>query len=228
VSSNGGSSFSDVPGANSTTYSFSAKVADTGKQFRAVFSNLVSSATTTAATLSVNPASVASAGVLWGTSGNAALVTQSDGLRLLPAGRTKDISWLGINRLTITLDGAVALSANDVNVTGIAVANYGPVTISNEGASYVIMLAQPISAAERVTVRINNPNVIGYTRRMDVLPGDVNDDGFVNSTDATLTRAKSLGQTVPIDFAFMDVNGDGFVDTNDFDLVRRRSGQRLP
>ena len=37
VSTNGGTSFSDISGATSTTYSFTAAAADNGKQFRAVF-----------------------------------------------------------------------------------------------------------------------------------------------------------------------------------------------
>lgn len=101
-------------------------------------------------------------------------------------------------------------------------------TISGGGTTYTITLAQPINLADRVTVAIGNASIVTFVRRLDILPGDVNDDGYVNSTDATLTRAASLNpSSVPIPFVFMDINGDGFVDSTDFDLVRRRSGQRL-
>jgi Immunoglobulin I-set domain len=49
-----GGPFSNIPGATSTTLSFTATNADNGKQYRAVFTNSCSSATTTAATLTVD------------------------------------------------------------------------------------------------------------------------------------------------------------------------------
>lgn len=53
VSTNGGGTFSDIPGATSTTLSFTAVAADNGKKYRAVFTNAVGSAPTTAALLTV-------------------------------------------------------------------------------------------------------------------------------------------------------------------------------
>lgn len=58
VSANGGGSFSDIPGATSTTLTFSTVAADNGNQYRAVFTNGSGSTTTTAATLTVNTAPV--------------------------------------------------------------------------------------------------------------------------------------------------------------------------
>jgi hypothetical protein len=52
VSANGGP-WSNIAGATSTTYSFTAQTADNGKQYRAVFSNSCSTATSNAATLTV-------------------------------------------------------------------------------------------------------------------------------------------------------------------------------
>ena len=115
-----------------------------------------------------------------------------------------------------------------MKVTGITVANYGPVTISGSGTTYTITLATPINLADRVTVTIGNAAITTYTRRLDVLPGDVNDDGYVNSTDAVLVREAALGQTVSIAAIFLDVIGDGVVNMTDFSLVVARSVQRLP
>ena len=53
VSTNGGASFSDLTGATLPTYTFTATAADTGKQFRAVFTNSSGSATSSAAMLDV-------------------------------------------------------------------------------------------------------------------------------------------------------------------------------
>src|SRR5205814_6743907 len=51
-----GSGFNDIPGATSTTLSFTAVTADTGKKYRAVFTNSCATATTNFATLTVNVA----------------------------------------------------------------------------------------------------------------------------------------------------------------------------
>ena len=59
VSTDGGIIFSAVPGATSSTYTFTATAADNGNIYRALFSNLVSQATTAPATLSVQNFSVA-------------------------------------------------------------------------------------------------------------------------------------------------------------------------
>ena len=59
ISTNGGSTWSDIGGATSSSYSTAAtSVADAGKLYRAIASNSVGSATSTVVTLSVSPASV--------------------------------------------------------------------------------------------------------------------------------------------------------------------------
>src|SRR5262249_15498237 len=59
VSTDGGTTFSDIAGGTSTRYTFTAVAADSGKQCRARFSNVCgSNVTTTAATLTLNSAPV--------------------------------------------------------------------------------------------------------------------------------------------------------------------------
>jgi Bacterial Ig domain len=180
-------------------------------------------------TVTVNQvsATVTAVSADWGTSGTIALQTASDGLRLLPAGRNTDLPWYGINKLQITLSQAESLSPSDVSVTGITVANYGPVTISGSGTNYTITFAQAITTADRVTVTIGNAGITTYTRRLDVLPGDANDDGVVNAQDLVAVRNDfaSLGGVYNI---FDDINGDGAVDINDTNLVGRFVGKKLP
>jgi hypothetical protein len=53
VSTDGGATWTDITGATSTTLSFTASAADNGDLYQAVFTNLIGSATTTAATLTV-------------------------------------------------------------------------------------------------------------------------------------------------------------------------------
>jgi hypothetical protein len=56
VSTNGGVSFSNVPGATSTSLIFAAAAGQNGHRFRAVFTNSCGTATTSAAILTVNTA----------------------------------------------------------------------------------------------------------------------------------------------------------------------------
>jgi len=176
-------------------------------------------------TVTVNQvaASITAVSADWGTQGTAALETAADGLRLLPAGRTTDLPWYGIDKLQITLSQAASLSPSDVSVTGISVANYGPVTISGSGTNYTITFAHAITTADRVTVTIGNAAIATFTRRLDVLPGDVNDDGVVNAQDLVLVR-NAIGTSNVVD----DINGDGVVNINDYNLVGRFIGKKLP
>ncbi|HNW04506.1 MAG TPA: GLUG motif-containing protein [Oscillospiraceae bacterium] len=59
VSTDGGLTFADIDGADEETYLFTAALADSGKQFRAVFTNFVDTAFSNAATLTVNRAASA-------------------------------------------------------------------------------------------------------------------------------------------------------------------------
>jgi hypothetical protein len=213
-----------VGGTISLTGLYTAPTSSFGTDQVQVTSGSVS--TTANVTVTQAPSTINAVSVNWGTAGSIALQTAADGLRLLPAGRNTDLPWLGINQIVITLSKAETLSPSDVSVTGITIANYGPVTISGSGTTYTITLAQPINAADRVTVTIANAGITSYTRRLDVLPGDVNDDGVVNAQDAVLVRNEYLGLAMPLIFG--DINGDGTVDLNDYNAVRKLIGTMLP
>jgi hypothetical protein len=142
-------------------------------------------------------------------------------------GRSTDLPWYSINQIAVTLNQAASVLPGDVTVSGIAGGNYGPVTISGSGTTtLLITLAKPITVADRLTLTIGNSQVITYTRRLDVLPGDVNDDGVVNTTDGVLI----LNTTTPSHAynPFEDLNGDGAVNTSDFILDRSEIGTTLP
>jgi len=180
-------------------------------------------------TVTVNQvtANVSAVSADWGTKGTIALQTAADGLRLLPVGRDTDLPWYGINELQITLSQPESLSPSDVSVTGITVANYGPVTISGSGTSYTITFAQAIVTADRVTVTIGNAGIATFTRRLDVLPGDANDDGVVNAQDLVVVRNDFTASGAIYDI-FDDINGDGTVDISDTNLVGKFIGKKLP
>ncbi len=105
---------------------------------------------------------------------------------------------------------------------------YGPVTIAGSGATYTITLARPITQPDRVTIDIANPAIAPFARRLDVLPGDFNDDAKVNTQDLLGVRAEWLGLDGAKPTIFGDINGDGVVDQQDYLDVLAAMGTRLP
>jgi hypothetical protein len=162
----------------------------------------------------------------WGAQ-TASLQTAADGLRLLPAGRSTDLPWLGVNRFQLTLGQAQSLSPTDVTVNSAIGINYGPVTVSGSGTSYTITLARPIDVADRLTITIVNPGISMFNRRIDVVPGDVNDDGVVSASDVVLIRNAILKTGDPLMIGWCDLDGNGAVDMTDFSLARKRLGTHL-
>ncbi len=154
------------------------------------------------------------------------IALNSAGLRLMAAGRKTDLPFLNINSFTITLNRAATIAPSDVSVTGLVVANYGPAMITGGGTTYTITLARPIALADRVTITIGNSDVFTFTRRVDVLPGDVNDDGVVDVRDASLIRNQIFG--IAPGTPFGDLDGVGAVDMADYNIIRRRIGTKLP
>src|SRR5262249_29217193 len=132
----------------------------------------------------------------------------------------------GISKVPITLAQATTLIGGDVSVSSARNISYGPVTVEGSGTNYTITFAQPINLADRVTITIGNATIATFTRRLDVLPGDFNDDGVVNSQDMVGVRNQLLGIIPPT--LFGDINGDGKVDINDYNAVRARIGTKLP
>jgi hypothetical protein len=187
-------------------------------------SNGTINGTTSINVTTTTPATITAISVQWGTMGTSDLHTAADGLRLLATGRSTDLDWMGINRLTITLSQAATLSSGDITIAGMKIANYGVGSISGGGTVYTINFGQAINAADRVTVTIGNAGITTYTRRLDVLPGDFNDDGFVTSSDMVLvSNARSAAYNI-----FGDLNGDGVVDITDVQIVRNKAATTLP
>ena len=212
----------DIPGATSTTYSFTATLNDSGNQYRAVFTNAAASTLSEAATLTVVQATVIKTSIQWGSSGAADLIDVGDG-RLLPTGRTNDIPWFNIRSLSITLDRPIpSLSLTDISIKGVVGGIYPLASISGAGKSWTIILEKVIASADNVTIKMGNDQLTAYTRRLDILPGDFNDDGVVSSGDITLLNNASIGSYI----LFGDLNGDGIVDINDGKLARFRIGTK--
>ena len=120
------------------------------------------------------------------------------------------------------------MQASDITVTSASGISYGPVTLEGSGTSYDMTLAQPINGPDRVAISISNPLIAGFYRRIDVLPGDVNDDGVVNVQDLVAVRNQIIQAEGALPSLFGDINGDGLVNLSSYVAVRKRLGTRLP
>jgi hypothetical protein len=117
VSTDGGGSWGNVAGANSTTYSLSAGSAENGYEYRAVFTNANGGATTNAAALTVLSEKSSSNWSGYAASANAGTFTSVTGTWSVPTvicqpGGTENSSqWIGIDgdlSSTVEQDGTEA------------------------------------------------------------------------------------------------------------------------
>ena len=86
-----------------------------------------------------------------------------------------------------------------------------------------------IAGADIVTVTVD-PRLANYTAQFRVLPGDVNDDGVVNSQDLVVVRNAftGLGPPPTIPLVFLDLNGDGVIDVSRLQHRPQIHGQEAP
>lgn len=161
-------------------------------------------------------------------SGSVPLQTSADGLRLVPQGRNTDVAWTGFYKFQLSLANATLLSTSDIRITGANGVSYGRITLSGAGAAYVISLARPVNSADRLTITISNPFIATFTREIDVLPGDTNDDGQVNFADFVVLSGNFGKSVSPGTAAPGDFNGDGIVNFADFVALSQDFGNSLP
>ena len=248
VSSNNGTTWTTATGTVSTTtnsgittstLSVTTTLANNGQIYRVLFTNSAGSGTTSSAGLTVAAATISSVGVQWGTKGTATLTTNADGIRLLPTGRANDIPWLNINRITVTLSRAVSsLATSDIKLTSaVAGTTYSVTSVTGSGTTWTITFANNLASTvgtgiinpDKVTVVISNTQLTSFTRRLDVLPGDVNDDLAINSLDSAIVKNYYLVGIIPTQaLTFLDTDGNGIIDVNDYNLITARVGKKLP
>ena len=175
------------------------------------------------------PAQVASISVGWGIQTDAARDRRRRPAFCCRRAGKLDLPWLGIDKLMITLNEPQMLTAGEVSVVGITGVNYGPVSVSGSGTSYAISFARPVDRADRVTVTIAGTGIATYTRRLDILPGDLFDTGVVTGKDITAIHNESTGKHGDKPTIFGEITGgDGTVNASDFKAARRFQGARLP
>ena len=100
-------------------------------------------------------------------------------------------------------------------------------TVAGSGTSYTITFANAIKVRPGVDHRWGY-RLASFTRQLDVLPGDFNDDGVVNSQDVVGIRNEWLHINGAKPTIFGDINGDGVVNAADYNDVRTEVGTSLP
>ena len=120
------------------------------------------------------------------------------------------------------------LTAADVTIQDVLGIKYGPVTVTGSGTTYTITFARPIAKADRVTISVAAPGITAFTRRLDVLPGDFDDNGVVNKKDVKGVHAEATGAGGAQPTIFGDIIGKGDVDKSDVNAVRRGSARGCP
>ena len=103
--------------------------------------------------------------------------------------------------------------------------NYGPVTVAGMGTSYTITFAQPIDKADRVTLTIGIPDTDMFMGWLNVLPGDIFDNGKVTNKDLSLIHRELKGASMSV---FSDIFGDGTPSQSQYKSARKFIGTKLP
>jgi hypothetical protein len=221
VSTDGGANFSNLSGATTTTLSFSATTGMNGNKYRLVFTNSGGSATTTAATLTVNAApTVVAFKVLWGN--------QSYNVTGSPRNR---LPWQ-ITGIQVVFSAPI--TSGTLNSLGGGVT---PTAFSGLGTNTLTWTINPVADGQiTATLAGSGANALkdgnntalgggsGASQVLRILYGDFNDDGFVNAAD--LSGVLAATQTSYNLFA--DLNGDGIVNVTDAQIVRTQIGNTLP
>jgi uncharacterized repeat protein (TIGR01451 family) len=234
VSTNGGTSFTNVAGATSTTLSFTTTAAQNANQFKAVFTNAAGSTSTTAATLTVQaPAlsivkshvgnfTVGTNGVFTiavSNSGNSPTTGPITVTDTLAAGLTF-VSGTGTNwacgavaqLVTCTNAGPIAAASAAGNITlTVAVALNAPASIGNTAVAATTGSA---NASSTDTVTVLSPDLaiaVSHSGGFTAGQNGVFTIAVSNVGTAPTSGAITVTDTLDNNFSFVSATGTGWV-----------------
>jgi tartrate-resistant acid phosphatase type 5 len=218
-----GSAFTDIAGATSTTYAFNPVLADTGKQFRAAFTNAVGSTNSNAALLTVQaPVMVANIQVNDGS-------VQRSEVRSLTINFSGAVNFAGgngnaaaafqllhVQDATNIANLAAAVSTNGAGQTvvklsfttaGNAAAEIDPVSALNGGAASLADGRYQLTVLSAAVIDANGATLDGART-------GTAGSNYVSPADTFGGAGLHLYRL------FGDVNGDGVIDALDLGLFR--------
>ncbi len=162
VSTNGGTSFSAVPGATSTTFSFESSAGQNGNEFKAIFTSTSGNAATTAAMLTVTSAptiTVNPINVTLGTSGTASFIASAGGnpnpavqWMVSANGGASYSSVAGATSTTLSFTAALVQSGN----------LYEAVFTNSIGSSATTAATLTVTSSSAVSVAIIDPSTPSF------------------------------------------------------------------
>ncbi len=187
VSSDGGSTWSNISGAVATTYSFTTTASDNGKQFRAVFTNTVGSATTNAAALTVNFAPA---------------ITSQPSNQTVNAGQTVSFTSTASGNPTPTVQWQVSTDGTLwTNIAGAIASTYSFTTATgDQGKQFHAVFTNIVgtSTSNAATLTVNTGPVITLN------PANLT---VVSGQTATFTAAASGSPTPTVQWQVSTNNG---------------------
>jgi hypothetical protein len=149
-----------------------------------------------------------------------------------PVGAIPTLPFANVNQVSFRFNRNVAVRHEDLAVSGVTVANYPLTGFAYDPVSHVATwtLGRNIGG-DRVRLALSSA-VTGaaVVVPLNVLPGDVNGDGRLNTTDLAQVRAR-LGTSAAGPGAynvFSDLNGDGRINATDLRDARAGQGRGLP
>ncbi len=155
------------------------------------------------------------------------------------------LGWNNVNQIKLTFNEDVAVGQSDLTVTGVNVAQYGVVGFVYDADSQTAVWTLDRSLpADHVTVALSDSVTDMAGNRLDgnhdgvpggqfkftfsSLPGDVNGDGSVDSTDLFATIRENFQFVGSASFNLAaDVDGDGRITVRDAVAVRNQMGANL-
>ncbi len=194
VSIDGGATFSNVSGATSTTLSFTAASSQNGNKYQAVFTNSGGSATTTAATLTVDfaPTVTANPANTTVTAGSTATFTAAASGNPAPA-----VQW------QVSTNGGGTFT----NVSGATLAALSfTASTAQSGNQYRAVFTNSVGAATTTAATLA---VIAAGS-----PCDLQQNGSITVADVQLLINQALGVTAPTN----DLSADGLVNVVDVQI----------
>ena len=175
----------------------------------------------------------------------------------IPSGASQltTLPWSNLDTITITFSQDVNVTQGDLQALGVTVTNYMISDFNYNSSIHAATwtLQQPV-ATDKILIDLTGvtdqagialdgewtngistfPSGNGtaggdFQFRLNVLPGDVTQDGMVISNDGVMVR-NALGTTagMPGYSVFLDVTADGMVISNDRIIVRNQLGVQLP
>jgi len=190
VSTNNGSTWSNINGATSTTYSFSAQAADNGKQYRAVFTNTAGTATTNSATLTVYSAPV---------------ITTHPASQTVNAGQTATFTSAASGNPAPTVQWQLSTDNGSTwsNITGATSTTYSfTAQISDNGKQYRAVFTNLVGAATSTAAILTIPSDLIFKDAFDSCNASAWASGTVNSANLVFNQASGRNATCGMGVTF--------------------------